>query len=92
MIVHYGAIIVFFAFAFLLYAIDKADIMSALISLLLWVFSAYLSIKTEALSNGTVFIFQDKLFLVLSGVMAVISGVLAGLIYIKYMDDLGRGD
>lgn len=92
MIVHYGAIILFFAFAFLLYAIDKADVLSALISLLLFVFSAYLAVKTEIVNNGTVFTFQDKFFLALAGIMATIAGVVAGLIYVKYMDELRRGD
>ncbi len=91
MIVQYGAIIIFFAFAFLLYAIDKADVFSALISLLLWVFTAYLAVKTEVVSNGTVFTFYDKFFLALAGVMATISGVVAGLIHVKYMDELRRG-
>ncbi len=92
MIASYGAIVLLFAFAFLLYAIDKADVMAALISFLLWVFSAYLSVKTEVVSNGTVFIMQDKFFLLFSGVMATIAGVIAGLIYIRYMDELRRGE
>lgn len=91
MIVYYGIIVLLFAFAFLLYAIDKVDVMSALISFLLWVFSAYLAVRTEVVDNGTVFIMQDKLFLLLAGIMATIAGVIAGLIYVNYLNDLRRG-